>query len=235
MIKEAIEFIIGQSRPEIITVDGREYMLPEYAPAREPIPSSIETHTLTGLIDYLNHDIDETWDREDLFIHVIGHDKVELKSSLFGRFEQRATLISCDAYDYRKPTWMPVEDFIIHLNADYVRDYDYEYLAKLAAGITQAATREAKDNGVTQTVTVKNGISLVGEQAIKNPVQLQPYRTFPEVEQPVIDFTFRIREQNGHPMCNLFESDGNRWRLETIKAWIEAQLNVIAPTIPVIA
>ncbi|MEB9782308.1 hypothetical protein P4K16_30685, partial [Bacillus cereus] len=46
-----------------------------------------------------------------------------------------------------------------------------------------------------------------------NPVQLSPYRTFVEVEQPESKFVFRMREG---ARCGLFEADGGAWKLEAM-------------------
>lgn len=239
MIKAAIEKIIDLRRPETITHEDRTYVIAGYSGLTEPCAEPIRTHTLTALVDYMVSEIDlDFLNQSQQLIHVADFNTVLLHSELFGPWHQRHGLMNCESHDYPSPGWLPVEEFIIHLNADYVRAHDYEYLAKLVAGITQAAVKESTDNGITQTVTVKKGVSMVGQQEIKNPVMLQPYRTFPEVDQPVIEFTFRIKEVHGEPYCRLFESDGNRWKLDTIrtiKTWIENQLEEHGVSMPVLA
>ncbi|MEB9776454.1 hypothetical protein P4K25_31445, partial [Bacillus cereus] len=52
-----------------------------------------------------------------------------------------------------------------------------------------------------------------GNAKVPNPVQLSPYRTFVEVEQPESKFVFRMREG---ARCGLFEADGGAWKLEAM-------------------
>ncbi|MGV8103295.1 hypothetical protein ACE15I_33430, partial [Bacillus thuringiensis] len=64
-----------------------------------------------------------------------------------------------------------------------------------------------------QAVTVKTGVASRGNAKVPNPVQLSPYRTFVEVEQPESKFVFRMREG---ARCGLFEADGGAWKLEAM-------------------
>lgn len=48
---------------------------------------------------------------------------------------------------------------------------------------------------------------------VPNPVELAPYRTFLEVEQPESQFIFRMKDG---PRCAIFEADGGAWRNQAI-------------------
>ncbi|EPI21454.1 hypothetical protein D352_02015, partial [Enterococcus faecium LA4B-2] len=65
------------------------------------------------------------------------------------------------------------------------------------------------DNGVSQTVTVKEGAATLTKAEVPSPAELRPYRTFLEVEQPSSPFVFRIDK---HGDCALFEADGGIWK-----------------------
>ena len=67
------------------------------------------------------------------------------------------------------------------------------------------------DNGVTQTVEASQGISLKSTVAVRPRVELQPFRTFLEVDQPASEFLLRI---DGSDRVGLFEADGGVWKLE---------------------
>ena len=90
------------------------------------------------------------------------------------------------------------------------------------------------DDGISQAVAVKAGITSKGVKELPNPVTLRPYRTFTEVEQPASAFIFRCRQDHGKMQFMLCEADGGAWRSEAmknIKAYMEAAvpgLNVIA-------
>jgi hypothetical protein len=58
---------------------------------------------------------------------------------------------------------------------------------------------------------------------LKPRVDLAPYRTFPEVAQPVSSFVFRARcPEASQPMLMLVEADGGRWKVEAMNTLREA-------------
>lgn len=83
---------------------------------------------------------------------------------------------------------------------------------------------KSTDNGVTQEATVKTGVVLKDTVPVKPIVELQPYRTFLEVDQPVSKFLLRVDE---HGRAGLLEADGGAWKLEAkrrIAAWLSNEL-----------
>lgn len=65
-----------------------------------------------------------------------------------------------------------------------------------------------------------------GNAQVPNPVILAPYRTFPEIEQPLSKFIFRMKNDRG-PEAALFEADGKAWRnkaIRDIKEYLEKAL-----------
>lgn len=63
---------------------------------------------------------------------------------------------------------------------------------------------------------------------VPNPVKLKPYRTFLEVDQPVSEFIFRMKQDKyDGVLCALFEADGGAWKMEAterIKKYLESEL-----------
>ena len=238
MIKEAIEKIIElNAKPETIEIVGRKYMLSNYDPVKEPTASALTINTLSGLVDFIKAKIDHD-EKKERFLHVRNYKDVLLTSELFGDWRQRESLICAQTEPVNRMSnnWYNTEDFIIHLNSLFAHSKDYQYLAGIVSGLTESSTRELKDDGISQTTTVKQGISMLAEEKIKNPVTLQPYRTFPEIEQPEIEFTFRVRSGGQSPECALFEADGGKWKLDTVhkirdylkKELSDISINIIA-------
>ena len=66
---------------------------------------------------------------------------------------------------------------------------------------------------------------------VPNPVNLIPYRTFLEVEQPASDFIFRISEgRGGAPVFKLVAADGGLWKsqaVENVKKYLTEALKDI--------
>lgn len=78
---------------------------------------------------------------------------------------------------------------------------------------------EYGDDGVSQKATVKTGIASKGEALVPNPVTLMPYRTFVEVDQPISNFIFRMKEDKYSKgiQCALYEADGGAWKIEAME------------------
>ena len=80
------------------------------------------------------------------------------------------------------------------------------------------------DNGVSQTVEARTGISLKQMLNIRPRVELAPFRTFFEVEQPASEFLLRL---NDSAEVGFFEADGGAWKLEAkerILAYFDSRL-----------
>ncbi|HUW08460.1 MAG TPA: hypothetical protein VM537_01965, partial [Anaerolineae bacterium] len=73
---------------------------------------------------------------------------------------------------------------------------------------------------VSQTVSVRRGMSQTTQVVVPNPVTLKPYRTFREIDQPESPFLLRARNpknEEGVPEFALFEADGGAWRLTAVE------------------
>ncbi|EJQ43640.1 hypothetical protein IEQ_04968 [Bacillus cereus BAG6X1-2] len=75
----------------------------------------------------------------------------------------------------------------------------------MIGNVVDETLKEIEDNGVTQAEIVNTGTATKGQVKVPNPVEIMPYRTFLEVEQPESRFIFRMREGT---CCGLFEADG---------------------------
>lgn len=228
MIKEAINRILELNDITTVGIEDRMYIKSGYSSVKEPIASVLNLHTLTGIRDYISNEIDKN--HESTIIHIVDYNQVNLITGLIGKWKQRETRLTAQAHEHANINgrWRSVEDFIIMLHAEFVETDSANYLKRITAGIVDSASSQINDNGIAQSATVKSGISLVENIEIKNPFSLKPYRSFPEIEQPEISFVFRIRKGNHGPECALFESDGGKWKsdtIQTIKAWFKAELD----------
>ena len=75
---------------------------------------------------------------------------------------------------------------------------------------------------------MKTGIASKGEAIVPSPVTLKPFRTFVEVEQPLSNFVFRMKQDRYDGIqCALFEADGGAWKIAAmreIKTYLKEQL-----------
>ena len=116
------------------------------------------------------------------------------------------------------------EEAVIQIRSLFIPNTDTAYLLDLLSRMNKENGVTTQDNGVTQTVTARQGIALNENVTVKPRVSLQPFRTFLEVAQPESEFLLRINE---HGNIGLFEADGGVWKLEAkrnIAAYFEREL-----------
>ena len=237
MLKEAMEYLVKMAAPQYVAVDGRAYCDRPLTVIAPPTLSMVPLLTLAGLVDLVKSNIDDL--RAEMWLlHVGSFAEVTLMRKTTDEYGRRAVLARVkhdDGSPFPFGRFLDREEFVIGLQSKFIQSESLRGVLAMASSLTASTVAQADDDGVAQSVTVKRGISLKEQVAVKGRVELAPFRTFREVEQPVSEFVFRLQSKDGSvPTCALFEADGGKWKLDavlTIKAWLEAQrLNI-----PVIA
>lgn len=230
---ESINKILSLGQTIEIDSSGRKYENgPKgFIPITPPKAETLTINTLTGIVDF------EPTDKT--MLHVVSHKEVNLIDRCFDEegWMTRSTFLTAV---HESPVFpfgrhMSSEDFIINLQAMFVQDENTAAILKVVGNIKEEVVSQFSDDGITQSVTAKAGISRVDIVPVPNPVTLRPYRTFMEIEQPASTFVFRMQSGKGQsPTCALFEVDGRMWQLESIrkiKAWLAEKV----PGIKIIA
>ena len=96
----------------------------------------------------------------------------------------------------------------------FLKDNTIDDILKVVGNVKDESVRTHIDDGHTQQVTARVGVTKVEDVYIPNPVTLQPRRTFLEIEQPASQFVLRLREGI---QCALFEAGGGTWKLDAIE------------------
>lgn len=232
MIEKAINKILELGEHKIMIHDGRTYVIGPSGvlPLPPPKAETLAINTLTGIIDY-------GVDPDKQMIHVF-----DKRVNVIGK-EYSDEWLTINTYltavnespIFRFGQFMDVENFIISIQAMFVQDDNTEAILRIVGNIKDESVTQYNDDGVTQAVTARAGISRVEQVPLPNPVTLRPYRTFMEVEQPASTFVFRMQGTKGAPpQCGLLEADGRRWRLEAIRN-IKEWLNFKIPGVKIIA
>lgn len=214
-IKEALEYAVElrECGKEILEssdgteyYDSRKFSLTELNPKR--YPQTLELSTLTSLVDYLKTDLNQLKDQR-LIVVVEKNDEVCVWSE-DDEFEHRTLLVDVKARipELTFGRFLSSEQFNIMLQSNFIDGKDRGALLEFASALKIENGAEIEDNGVSQVATVKTGVASLAKGKVPNPVDLRPYRTFAEVEQPSSKFVFRI-DKNGQ--MALFEADGKRW------------------------
>lgn len=228
-----------------IEVNGRTFARETFKPVyHDPRPSEIEANTLTGLVDYLRANR-EGVNPADCMVIVRNHLRVELVEKFGGESKSRTTFFVSEL-DQHLPTFpfdsfLSVEDFIIKARALMVPSESLDAVVALVSKVTEQNQIIALDDGISQEVQVKKGVSgsmTVGETT-KGVYALRPFRTFRECEQPESSFILRLKAvSEGLPRAALFDAEGGLWRLQAIagvKEFLIDQFSAYGIEIPVIA
>lgn len=218
--KEALEFLANQANTAAdkkvhTTKDGEHFLIgddvhPYHLDSNAK--ESIDTHTLTSIVDYIRSGADG---RNDLFIQIKNPHEVVLLGAL-NKYGERECLINAttsnDEFSFGE--FLNREELNIALQSQFAQSEDQAAILKFIGNYKESTSNTASDDGITQTATVQTGAASVSTARVPNPVTLKPYRTFLEVEQPESQFIFRMREgMRG----GLFEADGGAWKNEAIQ------------------
>ncbi len=210
--------------PKGITVDGRQYSDKTLIAVTDPVPAALLLSTLDSLIDYAKKE-----SPDNPIIHVASPVEVRLLSCLHGDFQQRScfAIAHCEPPKFEFGRFIQHEDFMISLQALFVDTGDRAAVLKTIGNLADENVATYEDDGVSQKVTVKTGVTRREEAKVPNPVTLAPYRTFGEVAQPASPFIFRMKSGSELPSCALFEADGGLWRLmavDSLKVYLNKKL-----------
>lgn len=191
-------------------------------------PDALEVAGLAGLVDYMDADRDRL-ELSRCVVHVEDHRNVSLRGPLSGRFRIRPRYVraGCVVDGFKFNTYLQHEDFVVGLLSQFRETPIRGQVLELIGKVTDGNVVTAEDDGLAQSVTARRGATLVSRATVPNPVNLAPFRTFPELEQPTSPFVLRLRAGDPLPTVGLFEADGGRWKLDAIasaKAWLGERL-----------
>ena len=175
----------------------------------------LELNTLSGMADYIKSNLDLV-EQPSYLLQVEDECNVALKTPLING--QRRTLARATASIPRivLNDFIDVEYLVVMLQANFEDTNDKETILQVVGNIKEETVKQVGDDGVSQAVKIKSGISTVTDVKVPNPVTLAPYRTFTEVkQQPRSAFVFRM---TSGPRGKLIEADGGKWRSTAIKS-----------------
>lgn len=214
MLKEAIQYVLENMRPEAQNLGNRAYIITQKG-AQEVIetpiaPDTVPLHSLDSIVKMIRTEAIHLADVNTpaLFVNIPSPTNVVCFSQ--PDYEQRChrtVFYSADATDV--PGWeakvtLGFEEAQIALRTRFQETPDSLYAMKLVNDISLGAKVIYNDNGVATTVTTQKGVALQTNEQIRPIVKLRPYRTFQEVEQPESTFLIRISDRG----ISFIEADG---------------------------
>jgi hypothetical protein len=229
----------------IVDVEGRKYSAAPLHPVIfAPKPLTLKVHNLRGFCGFINNDIDRRIKGKEMLIVVNSPESVNLISAVGGdELLRREVPVEAELDErlqkFSFGKFLSQEEFTIAFRSLFVpKDGDdFEYVLTYASKLAGGTQIESSDDGITQEVQVKRGLSgaLKDKMSLKPIVKLSPYRTFREVEQPESEFILRVRlDQHDAPTVALFEADGGAWVNQATESVVQ-YIQSIVTDIPVIA
>lgn len=217
MIKEALKYVVDGIHAKVEQVNGQaysSYSKLDLLPA--PRPNPLRVRNLSGLVDFIKINYDK---QDPVLIHVVSPTEVNVYST-YNQDMQRNHLLQAEALLPSIPfeSYMDLERFNVLLQSCFVPNEHRASLLSIAGSVTDSQVLQVGDDGVSQQVTAKTGVAVVGNAPVPNPVDLKPYRTFVDILQPESQFIFRMRSGQGQsgPTAALHEADGGTWKLIAI-------------------
>lgn len=225
MIKEALQYLVGLKDNKTYEIHGDTYSDKELVRVVPHVdrPKSVEVNGLDSVVKLVRTELD-MFSNLPVYIRVVSARQVDVFTTL-DEYMGRDSICKavCDAPAFNK-TWMSHDEAIIALRSQFLETEGSIYLLDLLGRINVGSEVSSEDNGVSQTVSARSGVSLKQNVVVKPIVNLQPYRTFTEVQQPESDFLLRL-DQDGN--VGLIEADGGAWRMvakDHIKRFFETKL-----------
>ena len=225
MIKEALQYLVSLKDNKTYEIHGDTYSdqaLSRIAPHIDR-PTSLHVTGLDSIVKLVHTEMNKL--NAPVFIRVDGARKVSVFTTYDGTMTRDSLYeATCDVPDFREG-FREYEKAVIELRSRFIPGEGTEYLLGLISRINKESGISTQDNGVSQTVEARQGVSLKAVVQVKPRVILCPYRTFLEVEQPQSEFLLRL-DENGN--VGLFEADGGMWALEAkrrIGAYFEDKLS----------
>ena len=215
MLKEAIEKIVELAGPKTITDQYGQVWSdrPMKVVERErQRPDKLAVSSLDSIASLVRKEAVENFEEGvPIYVHVTGYKTVRVFTGYLDDYSRDVLYeATADVPDFRGG-YRDRETALIELRSLFLPGEGVEYLLDLLSRISDESQVTSVDNGVTQTVEASHGISLKSTVAVRPRVELQPFRTFLEVDQPASEFLLRI---DGSDRVGLFEADGGVWKLE---------------------
>lgn len=218
MLKAAIEKIVSLAAPETYVIGGDTYTTASLKRVTPHIdrPREIPFSSLDGIVKAITTEINMV--TRPVFVNVSSHNAVSVFTTYRPDNMQRDELYrAVPELPSALPIWMGHDDAMIALRSRFIETEDSVYIMDLLSSISDDNSIKTTDNGLTQMVNVRQGVSLQEQKKIRPRVCLKPFRTFLEVDQPESEFLLRM--QRGDPdkgkeaQIGLFEADGGAWKL----------------------
>lgn len=229
---DAIQKIVdlAEAVEPITESGGLDYSPKKLTLIAPPLPSPVVVRSLQSFVDLCMLSVSN--ELKELLVQVVSPSIVKLISAKTDDYEQRPIHAIADVSElvdnFEFDKFHTQDQFIIDLQACFSMD---DNLAKVIECASIAAVNDEaaySDDGVSQTINAKAGVTLQKRMTLPNPVLLKPYKTFGEIAPVAQQYVFRVEKNNDRPRFALFESKSQMWELVVIES-IKTHLKKLLP------
>jgi hypothetical protein len=224
MLAKMIDKIVSLKETKTFEIGGQTYA--DAALTRIPPhvdrPACIEVSGLDGICKLIRTELAKL--DTVVMVQAKAHNEVEVMTTYQPDFSRNMLYRARADAPGLRTGFRGREVALIELRSLFIPGEGTAYLLDLLSRMTDENSVTTRDNGVTQQVEAKQGVSLNVMVDVKPRVMLRPFRTFLEVEQPESEFLIRVDAEEG---IGFFEADGGIWKLEAkrnIAKYFETQL-----------
>jgi len=234
-VEEIKKLVEKGLEPQLI--NERYYSAHEYNPIREPKIQTVNVYSLQSLVLAVK----TLGLSKPCFARVASPTLVAVGAISPDKWKQRTWPLEADVGDlvnnFSFGEKLDQEQFIIDVQANFDKTPGRDKLIQTASNVSLDDSSSLKDDGTTQTVTAKRGVTLKENIEIKNPVLLKPFKSFPEIPSTDQQFIFRVSKGGRYdddlkkPMFALHSSKSRLWELqvmEEIRKYLKKRLPGIA-------
>lgn len=210
----AVAEILAAAAPTFYKEGDVTFSSKPMTPIVPPVNPAIHLHGLASLWNYM----ESIKDADDAMLLIVrSHPQVDLVAADCDAYGRRECVAICENIGlggFSFGTYMDQATIMTALQTQFVQNDGIEYLLKLLGSLADNNVIEGFDNGLSQSVTVKKSVASKGVEHVQRVVELRPYRTFIELEQPESPFIVRMKaRENQLPLCALIETDGGKWKI----------------------
>lgn len=229
--KKAAEPTFHEVNGRTFLVTGSDYT--EVEPPELAKPGMYITRSLNALVVLIKSEVDSQTENPPLYVSCNTYSGVEVFTTPNPEDELRRWqpyhATASDLPPLVEDVRWSFDEAMIKLRSMFQRapegeKNDVDYILDLLSHMSFDQSVKSDDNGITQTVQVRKGVSFVENKAVRPIVTLAPYRTFQEVEQPESEFVFRVYDDRS---ISLTAADGGMWKLaarDAVKHYLEIAL-----------
>jgi hypothetical protein len=233
MLKEAMQYLLNLAKAETQLINGVTYTdknLSPILPYGRGEKTGVLLRSLEGFCQYL---LDcagmDNFSMTGSFIVIQHSNEIEAFTQIdaYGRRFTLARLHFESEFNFQFGQFMTLENFMIGLMRNFHQGPDMEALIRLASSVSVEHSAEIKDNGVSQTITVKEGIEFSTKET-KTLYELSPKRCFPELGNVPSKFFVRFKppkdgDHKGNVLAMLTEATEDEFDCD-VRARIRAAL-----------